>query len=149
MPRGGAGHVSTSDVLALKYALSPALSIDGMYAMSQSVGLALESEHSATGQLLSGGAYDADRSRILGRRHQVADSSPAIGNDADVVYGAWRYYFLVIETSGPGGGDGIVIQRSAHCLFRQNRTALRTFVVVGGLAHPNAFAILVGPESAS
>ena len=60
----------------------------------------------------------------------------ALGSRGDVVFGDWSHYIVAME-------EEVVVQRSEHYKFKNNVTAFRLSVVVGGkVAEPRAFAIL-------
>jgi HK97 family phage major capsid protein len=83
---------------------------------------------------VANGTYD----RFIGYPYDVSVNSPTIGNAGDIIFGNLRWYFLVME-------EEVTIARSEHYCFRNNLTAFRMFLVVGGRAMgPRAITYLQG-----
>ena len=79
--------------------------------------------------------------RLVGYPYLITERTPNIGASGDVIFGDWRYYWMVVEQE-------VVVKRSDHFKFRNNLAAFSVYAVVGGEPiQPRAFAYLVGPGS--
>ena len=137
--RAGAGAVVWADIVNLCHAVQYYHRMGARYCMGDPVEQSLALQTDGDGRPLftasvAYGPYD----RIYGRPYDVAYHNPALGSEGDIVFGNWRYYFLVVE-------EEITIAKSTEYRFRRNRTAFKVFLVMGGRAvQPRAFAYLVG-----
>ena len=141
--RQAAGTVGYQDLVNLKYAPQFYHRQGARWCMGDDVEQDLVGDVDADGRPLystsiASGPYD----RLLGHPFDVSYRSPVLGDSGDLIWGAWKYYYLVVE-------EDVTIAKSDHFRFRSNRRAIKVFINVGGrLTQPRAFARL-GPVTGS
>lgn len=141
--RAAAGTVGYQDLVDLKYEVQFYHRQGARWCMGDDVEQDLVGDVDADGRPLysnsiASGPYD----RLLGYPFDVSYRSPALGSSGDLIWGNWKYYYLVVE-------EDVTIAKSDHFRFRSNRRAIKVFINVGGRAvQPRAFAYL-GPVTGS
>jgi len=79
--------------------------------------------------------------RLLGFPWLTTERLQAIGTSGDIVFGDFSQYYVAME-------QDIVVKRSEHYKFQNNKVAYTVCVIVGGRAvQPRAFAILEDASS--
>lgn len=137
--RQTAGTVTYRDLVRLKHGVLPHHRQNATFVMGDDVEQALEELVDTTGRPLfkasmANGPYD----RCVGYPYEVSTRMLTIGAKGDIVYGNWREYILAME-------EEVVVKRSDHFKFQQNRAAFAVFMVVGGrCVQPRAFSVLTG-----
>lgn len=137
--RAAAGAVGWADCKHLKHELQFYHRDGARFVIGDGVEEDLEDEVDGQNRPLfsatvSSGPYD----RLSGYPYNISYNSPALGSDGDVIFGVWKYYFLVVE-------EDIMIAKSDHYKFRDNVRAVKVFMNVGGKPiQPRAFAYLAG-----
>lgn len=139
LARNAADTVGWEDCKELKHELQFYHRDGARFVIGDGAEEALENEQDTLGRPLfsatvSSGPYD----RISGYPYNISYNSPTLGNNGDVIFGVWKYYYLVVE-------EDVMIAKSDHYRFQQNRRAIKVFMNVGGVPiQPRAFAFLVG-----
>ena len=131
VPRQAAGAVSYQDVVNLKHSVLPEHRGRAVFVLQDAVEEGIEAAIGPTGAALNG--------RLLGHEYIVNRHAGQLGERGDIVFGNPAAYALAVSTE-------LVVRKSTHFRFRENRTALKVVIVAGGtLVAPHAFAILGGP----
>jgi len=135
--RDAAGTINYTDLVNLEHAVRAYHRARAIWVVQDAGVRALKLQTDTTGRplfvpALAGGIPD----RLLGYPHIDTHRLPALGSRGDIVLGDWSQYIVAME-------EEVVVQRSEHYKFKNNVTAFRVSVVVGGkVAEPRAFAIL-------
>jgi HK97 family phage major capsid protein len=135
--RDKAGCVGYVDTVNLEHALRAYHRSRAIWTLQDQAVRSLKLEKDGFGRPLwlpaTAGAAPAT---IVGYPYVDTHRLPALGSRGDVVFGDWSHYIVAME-------EEVVVQRSEHYKFKNNVTAFRLSVVLGGkVAEPRAFAIL-------
>jgi HK97 family phage major capsid protein len=135
--RDKAGQVGYVDAVNLEHALRAYHRSKAIWTMQDQAVRSLKMEKDGFGRPLwlpaTAGVAPAT---VLGYSYVDTHRLPALGSRGDVVFGDWSQYIVAME-------EEVVVQRSEHYKFKNNVTAFRLSVVLGGkVAEPRAFAVL-------
>ena len=139
--RDTAGIVNYQDLVNLEYAILPYHRKNAIWTCQDQALKSLKQQKSTSGfPLWTAGVMTGftapTPAAIIGYPFISTVRLPAVGKRGDMVFGDWSHYIVAME-------EEVVVQRSEHYKFKNNVTAFRMSVVVGGKpAQPRAFAIL-------